>query len=289
MKRILILLIFIALTGELAAQSFFKYKRGRDIIASVGTGYSTYFGELKDDGDYFDAKPNLNIGLQYFFSPRVGARMEATWFKIGGDDAKTEEGGKYKRNLSFVSNNFELNLVGIIQAFPNGVKYYQRPPFNVYGFVGIGFLYFNPKAELDGKKYALQPIHTEGVNYSRFAIVIPYGIGIKFKASPFFNIGIEGGYRQTFTDYLDDVSSTYIDYNSFEAGSVAQQLADRIPKNDDGTNSRSPYEAGTFRGNPETNDSYFIMNVKLEFYLPSQMLSSFKLNKNRKGPRKRRR
>ncbi|HNP17757.1 MAG TPA: DUF6089 family protein [Fulvivirga sp.] len=283
MKRILILFIFIAIAGELAAQSFYKYKRGRDVIANLGTGYSTYFGELKDDGDYFDPRPNLNIGLQYFFSPRVGARMEATWFKIGGDDAKTNEGGKFKRNLSFISNNFELNVVGIVQAFPNGVKYYQRSPFNVYGFVGIGFLYFNPKAELNGKKYALQPIQTEGVSYSRFAIVIPYGIGIKYKLNPFFNIGLEGGFRQTFTDYLDDVSSTYVDNSSF-SNPIHASLADRSPEI-----GRSPNEAGTLRGNPSTNDSYFIMNIKLEFYLPPQILSSFKFNKGRKGPMKRKR
>lgn len=272
------------------AQSFYKYKRGRDVIASIGTGSSTYFGELKDGGDYFDLKPNLSLGLQYFITPRIGVRTELTWFKIEGDDATELESGKFKRNLSFVSNNIEFNAVGVVQLFENNSRYYQRPIFNIYGFAGIGLLYFNPKAELNGKKYALQPIRTEGVEYSRLALVIPYGLGVKYKINPFFNIAIEGGLRKTFTDYLDDVSNRYIDQSSFN-DPIHASLADRSPEilDENGT-SRPLNEAGTFRGNPDTDDSYWIANIKLEYYLPANILSSGKkrqtgLQKKRKRRR----
>lgn len=275
-----IILVFLSLDGF--GQSFYNYRRGRDIIASVGTGTSTYFGDLKDNGDYFDPKPNLNLGLQYFFNERFGARAELGWFQIEGDDASEKESGKYKRNLSFISNNFELNVVGIVQAFPNGVKYYQRNNFNIYGFAGIGLLYFNPKAELDGKRYALQPIKTEGVSYSRVTIVIPYGLGVKYKVNPFFNVCIEGGFRQTFTDYLDDVSDKYIDNSSF-SDPIHAQLADRR------TEIGLPLkEAGDARGNPNKNDSYFNLNLKVEFYLPAEFLSTAKMRKS-SNPRKRNR
>jgi hypothetical protein len=282
MKRLLILLIFISLANELASQSFYNYKRGRDLIASLGTGTTTYFGDLKDDGDIFDPKPNVNLGLQYFFSKRIAARAEITWFQLKGDDNQSKESGKVERNLSFSSNNFEFNVVGILQAFPRGSKYYQRPDFNVYGFLGIGLLYFNPKAEYEGKKYALQPIETEGVSYSRVTFVIPYGIGIKYKINPFFNIGLEGGFRQTFTDYIDDVSTVYVDNSSFTNPTDAA-LADRRPEI-----GLSIQEAGSKRGEPSNNDNYFIWNIKVEFYLPSNLLSSAKL-KNKRYQRKPRR
>jgi hypothetical protein len=97
----------------------------------------------------------------------------------------------------------------MINLFANGNRYYRRPYFNVYGYGGVGLLYFNPKAELNGTWHALQPLQTEGVEYSRITPVIPFGLGVRFKFGPNMNIAIEGGYRKIFTDYLDDVSTVY--------------------------------------------------------------------------------
>ena len=67
-----------------------------------------------------------------------------------------------------------------------GIRFYQRSALNFHAFAGIGVLYFNPKAELDGKTYALQPLQTEGKNYSRFQPVIPVGIRGKNKIRSIF-------------------------------------------------------------------------------------------------------
>lgn len=277
MKKVGLISLILICSVQGFSQSFYNYRRGRDIIASLGTGTTTYFGDLKDNGDYFDPKFNLNLGLQYFFNNRVSGRVELQWFSLEGADEDSEENGKINRNLSFKSNNYELNAVGMIQAFPNGTRYYQRKDFNFYAFAGIGLIYFNPKAEYQGEKYALQPIQTEGVKYSRVAIVIPYGVGIKYKIDPFWNVGIEAGFRQTFTDYIDDVSTTYIDNSSF-SDPVHAALADRRPEI-----GLSKQEAGSQRGNPDKNDNYLILNLKVEFYLPADFLSSAKMNNKRKG------
>ncbi len=265
-KLLLILFVFISL-AEVFGQSFYNYRRGRNIIASVGTGTSTYFGDLKNRGDYFDTKPNINLGLQYVFTDRIAVRAEAQWFKLAGDDADSNDEELRNRNLSFTSNNLEINVVGMINLFPYGIRYYQRPAFNLYGFAGIAYLYFNPMAEYEGQKYALQPINTEGANYSRSTIVIPYGIGMKYKVNPFFNLVIEGGFRQTFTDYLDDVSDKYIDNSTFTNPTHAI-LADRGQEL-----GNNPKNAGSIRGNPDRNDNYFILSAKIEFYLPPQILN----------------
>ena len=93
-----------------------------------------------------------------------------------------------------------------------GLRFYQRSKLNFHAFAGVGLMYFNPKAKYQGEWYALHPLQTENKNYSLFQFVIPLGIGARIKLDPFFNILIEGGYRLTFTDYLDDASSTrYVD------------------------------------------------------------------------------
>ncbi|MTI38366.1 DUF6089 family protein [Fulvivirga lutimaris] len=279
MKKIGLVSLIIICSIQAFSQSFYNYRRGRDIIASLGTGTTTYFGDLKDNGDYFDPKFNLNLGLQYFFNKRVSGRVELQWFSLEGADEDSEENGKINRNLSFKSNNYELNAVGMIQAFPNGTRYYQRKDFNFYAFAGIGLIYFNPKAEYQGKKYALQPIQTEGVKYSRIAIVIPYGGGIRYKIDPFWNVGIEVGFRQTFTDYIDDVSTTYIDNTTF-SDPIHATLADRRPEI-----GLSRQEAGSKRGNPDRNDNYLILNLKVEFYLPAEFMSTAKFRSKRRGRR----
>lgn len=295
MNRIIavLIIIFSGVVEIVDAQSFYNYRTGRDVIVYVGTGTSTYFGDLKDPGDYIDAKPNINLGIQHFFHPHIAGRAELNWFRLKGDDSDSDFSGKIKRNLSFRSDNFELNVVGIINAFPQGGRFYQRPQFNPYGFIGIGALYFNPKAMVPatdwsgnsladaGEYVALQPLKTEGVDYSRFALVIPFGIGVKYKVNPFFNIAIEGGYRLTFTDYLDDVSTVYQLHSSID-DPLTQALADRRHEID-----LPPLglEENHIRGNPDNNDGYFLFNIKVEYYIPQNILT-FKPSGGNKGPRK---
>jgi hypothetical protein len=264
MKKFYLLTYFLVLTTVVAeAQSFYAIRRSRSLIFSAGTGTATYFGELKNDGDYIDAKPNLNAGLQYFVSPNIALRTEMSWFQLTGDDSEANGGGREQRNLSFVSNNVEASITGAFHLKPMTGRYYQRPPFNAYVYAGLGLLYFNPRAELDGVMYSLQPLMTEDVSYSRTVIVLPVGAGVKVKAGPFFNFVLEGGYRKTFTDYLDDVSTVHPDKSTW-TNSIRIALSDRGPEVD-----AAPRAVGSIRGNPDKKDGYFLMNVKIEYYLPT--------------------
>lgn len=288
MKKTILLALAVLLCGTLAAQSFYSIRRERRFIASVGIGTSSYFGELSNDGDYIDAEINLNFGLQYFLTDRISARAEVTWFHLSGDDAEADSGGRDQRNLSFTSSNYEISIEGIVSLFPKGKIFYRRNIFNAYAFIGIGLANYNPKGEVPnveyngsllpeaGNKVALRPLQTEGVKYSSFTPVIPFGLGAKLKAGFFFNIAIEGGFRKTFTDYLDDVSTVYVDktgVSDLEAAMSDKRWA--LP------NPLAVKEPGYIRGNPETNDAYFILNVKVEYFLPSTFFSG--TNKRRKS------
>ncbi len=260
--------MLILVVSYVDAQSFFSIRRERSLIAIGGIGTSTYFGELANDGDYIDAKPTVNVGLQYYFTNRIALRAEVTWYQLKGEDSKADDGSRIRRNLSFVSNNFELNATGILNFFPQGRRFYQRPSFNLYGFAGIGVTYFNPKTDYQGSKIALQPLQLEGEKYSKITPVIPFGLGARIKAGPFFNIAVEGGYRKLFTDYLDDVSNVHIDPATF-SDPIASALADRRPEL-----GLPAVAAGTQRGNPADDDGYFLLTVKVEYYLPDNFFGS---------------
>jgi len=255
-------------------------KRDRAFMASLGTGISSYFGELNSPRDKLpDNKLNIELGLKYMFSPRFGARLSAMWFRLHGDDATSKYEPIIERNLSFRSDNIEIAVTGIAQLIPEGSRFYQRPRVNPYAFGGIGYLYFQPKAKAPaeymgtplpeaGKWVALRPLKTEGVAYKRSALVIPFGLGVNVRISPWLNAVIEGGYRLTFTDYLDDVSTVHKDPASF-TDPLAAALADRRPEL-----GLAQAEPGAIRGNPSRNDGYFILNAKVEYFLPPEFLQN---------------
>jgi Domain of unknown function (DUF6089) len=273
MNRSLIVLFVVVVVLGLpvigSAQSFYALRRDRNFLVSLGSGTANYFGEMVDPGEFGTLRPNIAAGAEYYMTNRISVRADLTWFQLSGDDAKAND-DRVERNLSFRANCIELSALGAINLTPMGLRFYQRSKLNFHAFAGIGLLYFNPKAKYQGEWHALQPLQTENKKYSRFQPVIPLGIGARVKLDPFFNILIEAGYRFTFTDYLDDASSTrYVDVNSLKNQSdLARALSDRRVEID--TQPSRPTEVGK-RGNPDENDGYFITNITLQYYLPKMM------------------
>ncbi len=261
------LVVALLLTNATAAlsQSFYAIRRERSLIGYVGVGSASYYGELAPESFLSTVKYSFNVGVEHFLTNRISARAEVNWFQISAADADGAESHKV-RNLSFQSNNIEGNLAATFNLLPNGRRFYQRQVINFYGFVGVGFLYMNPKTEYDGKLVALQPLQTEGVKYSKLQPVIPFGGGMKVKAGPFFNIAFEAGMRKTFTDYLDDVSV----HSYPDPATLSSDLARAL-------SNRSGGQAGV-RGDPDTKDWYFMMSARIQYYLPYD-LSAIRRNK----------
>ena len=75
---------------------------------------------------------------------------------------------------------------------------------------------------------------------------------MKFRINEAWNINLEGGYRFTFTDYLDDVSTIYIDRTNI-TDPVRVALIDRGVEL-----GQNPQEPGSNRGNADADDGYAI-------------------------------
>ena len=266
-KRILILLVLLVIVSEwVHAQTFYSRSRNRMWSLMGGMGIGSYYGDLNNPGDIIDFTPDATIGLAYRFNNRISAAFNVGWFMLRGDDKEATGGGREKRNLSFTSHNFEASIIAILDAYPVGNRFYQRPVVNPYLYFGGGFTYYNPRAEYQGEWYALRPLQLEGNAYSAITPIIPVGFGLKFRATPFINIILEGGYRFTFTDYLDDVSTVYQDPNSF-TDPIRLALHDRRPEIGEPLN-----EEGAVRGNPERNDGYFLGSIKLQYFISGEFL-----------------
>ncbi len=277
---VIILLTFFVF--ESAAQSFYHQNHDRRWLFTAGTGITSYFGELANPGDYLDAKPNLNFGLERKLNTKWGVRTELTWYQIAGSDAEASDASRRERNLSFKSNNFEINIEALWMFFREGVRFYQRRVVNPYLLGGIGLTHFTPKTDYEGITYNLRKYKTEDIDYGSTALVLPVGFGFRLRLSHILNLNFEGGYRITFTDHLDDVSTSYIATEGIE-DPVRVALIDRRPEL-----GLQPAEPGTQRGNPEQNDGYAIFNIKVEYYLPSHLIFPPKDKQQGSGKKKHR-
>ena len=94
--------------------------------------------------------------------------------------------------------------------------------------------------------------------YKQLDFSIPFGVGAKYALTDQWNIGIEIGARATFTDYLDDVSTTYVDLDVLAAnnGTLAADLSNR---------SGLDVTSGTQRGDDGNNDWYFMSGIFISY------------------------
>ena len=341
--RICILTISCFILTETFGQGFYNrysYRTKRHEI-TFGAGASSCLTDLGggDDiarGFLWDidlAKTNFtgNFSYVYNISSRFSIRSSLSFAQISGDDALTSEFYRNNRRLNFVTSLIEG--AGIIEwewiKARTGSRYNLRSPagrylgvkggagFGFYVFGGIGGVYFDPsgydrfidengRLAGSGVKYKLRPLQTEGKSYNNIAICVPAGFGIKKAFNSQGGIKLAAGYRFTNTDYLDDVSDVYYDWEN-NGGTEAQitmsgtrtgQLwtyigygqnrpANAIDRPDlPGTD---PYEAtftftepGFQRGNPDNDDSYMFLTLSVYKKFTNRTKSYRTISVNRK-------
>lgn len=251
---------------------------------------------------FFAVRANLMYGM-------LRADDANTDGKPPGDAGYSDSWFRARRNLNFETHIFEfqalaeINLKKYLHDAGSGSKERWSP----YVAGGLGFFYFNPYT-IDGH-VKLKPLGTEGQYirnatnkypkpYSNFQFDLMALVGIKYNVTERFSIAIEGVYHQTFTDYLDDVSGSYINptdisklsaegqilqnrsnsgrYPSDEFNYVEGQrdfrptLSDGFTPNPNyGKIFTSPTAIGQQRGDKKDNDQFFHLQVTFSISLGS--------------------
>jgi hypothetical protein len=263
----------------------------------IGIGPLFFLGDVGGNygrGTTFVKDVNMNttktaVGGYVMMYPTewAGIRLAANYGKIEGyDHVINDKGGAERfrkdRNLQFRSMLAEVYVSA--EFYPT--VFLERKDgfagkFRPYGVIGIGGFHFNPKGEYtapDGSKkwVDLKPLRTEGQGmkeyldrpeYALTQVEIPMGAGVKYWIKENFYMGMEVLHRKTFTDYIDDVSTTYIDntlfanYMSAEKADMANQLYYR--ENQTGSGSVSRPALNEQRGNPKNNDAFFSTTLRL--------------------------
>ncbi|MBS1781653.1 MAG: hypothetical protein JSS78_01160 [Bacteroidetes bacterium] len=237
-------------------------------------GVSNYHGDLQDKWfPSYGYKPNMGIVYKYFMHPRVGVRFGANYTRLTAADSLSDIPAKRARNLRFETGLFEVHGGLEVNLFAVDI---DRAKISPYIFAGIGVFYYNSFTDgLNGEKVYLRPLSTEGQGlpnypdrkqYSLVNACFPIGGGLKFFIGKTLMITTEIGFRYTTTDYLDDVSRSYVNMDTLMAYRSKQAVDLSFRGNEvrgwDGNYPDYKYQ----RGDSKSNDWYWFGGISVAIY-----------------------
>lgn len=217
----------------------------QNVLARSEVGLSfggmNYLGDLNDQSMLGKVNWACGVSARFSFDSRWALALGGVYGHIEGGNPDVV----YRRNLSFRSPVMEGSIRAEFNFFPYGLIVSSQRRSTPYIFCGVGLFKFNPQAMVtdaatgESQWYDLQPLGTEGQGsaayperkkYQLIEVSMPFGVGYRWRVSSNMHLTLEYGWRKTWTDYLDDVSTTYVGadlLNGTSGGSMAAQLADR--------------------------------------------------------------
>ena len=253
MRRLLLVIIFLSTYLTASAQTW----EFGGFLGGAG-----YMGDINPVKAYKLTDPAFGVQIKRNFDGYFSAKLNFMQAKVRGSDAASANPYQIERNLDFhspvseLSMQIEFNLFRYMAGADFG---YATRKLSPYLFTGVASFSYNPRTKYNGDDIELRLLQTENVVYKKSAISIPYGAGVKYNIKGNFTLLAEIGYRTAFTDYLDDISNSYIDFNVVSPASpLTQILADRSIVPQIGT-------PGTQRGDFRPRDTYMFAGVGLTY------------------------
>ena len=270
---VLLLLSFLIFRNTLQAQQF---KPNTEIGVLLGASY--YLGDLNTT-HFNQSLPAGGLVIKKNIDRRFAYKAEAMLINLYSDERNSDNKIESDRGLHFSNNLFQEDAGGLplmelsVQVEFNFLPYDPGNPlytWTPFVYTGISIFNFNPEAEnKNGEWVDLQGLGTEGQGttafpdrkkYSLIQFAIPLGGGVKIALNKSVNIIFEYSTRKTFTDYLDDVSTTYPGNNLTDMSQASWEMSDP-----NGT-----HLTGAQRGNPDKNDWYSFAGITLSFKLANK-------------------
>ena len=282
--RILFCLLFVIVSTSVSAQKWKRKKIGHTEFGFF-RGFSTYYGDLANKGDFINLKDKgdaLGAFVRMNTNNWHALRFSFMTGRISGSDADAKDPYELRRNLSFKNDIREFSVISEVSLMEYDMCY-SSALYAPYVFLGFALYLHNPVAELNGQDYDLVGLRTEGQNtfpyngppsYERWddggtggyrgeyyltQISIPIGVGFKYRFYRNSTIAFELGIRKTWFDYLDDVSKSYISNPIGRDGNtMSSEFADRSAEGQE-------FAEGDLRGTKKGSDYYTFLGITLSF------------------------
>lgn len=296
-----VLLLFLTIFSINSFSQSISTANGK-LEVGIGLGPMFFLGDLggsygigKDfikDVDLPLTKISKGLYLNFYPTEWLGLRVAGNLGHLQGDDAQAPSKGgaeryRLKRNLKFESKISEAYAA--IEIYPTvffeqygGLEHKIRP----YFLAGAGIFHFNPKAAYNEPgggttMIALKPLRLEGQGFAEYPDRKEYSLtqkeflaggGVKYYLTESMYVGFEILHRKTFTDYIDDVSTKYINpalfntYLTADQVPIARQLYFRENLINPGVSRPNP-SVNEQRGDPKDNDAFFSSILRLGWRL----------------------
>ena len=256
----------------------------------LNAGTSHFLGDL--GGNFSGGTPSISdlnlastryvVGAAYRIkvSNHFAIRTSGYYARLSANDKYAKSLTLRNRNLNFFSPIVGANILGEVHFFV------KENISRLYIFGGLEYFHFDPRTRYNGSTVRLQPLGTEGQNfisgkfkYKLTSAAIPFGFGINFLKKTRSYWSFELSARKSFTDYIDDVSTQYVDKALLLAssGQIAVELSDRSLGGIPGFSA-----PGAIRGKPKYNDNFFFLQFSYNRFLGG------KADKRSNGNRERR-
>jgi outer membrane protein OmpA-like peptidoglycan-associated protein len=195
----------------------------------LNAGLMSHYGDIKEN-PYWPASQELSfgggLGLNYHFSPVFTLRGNFLTGSLVGRN--TDLNRHFENNFMELSVNSVFNFSQLfVPNSPNNER------VSVYGVLGIGTIGYRTKLmTLDTD----QVLNTYGYSADgntaedrHWDMVVPFGLGVKFRVSDRIDLGLETAFRYTQTDKLDAVNRVFSKNDMYNATTLG--LTIRLGRN----------------------------------------------------------
>jgi hypothetical protein len=272
MKKFISLIIFTLVFALPSHAQMNEYAQEGEF--GITAGLAHYFGDLNNRNQINRPKIALGAFVRKQFGNYTAVRLSAHYALLGYSDIYSDNQYQLRRNLSFNTNIFEIALQGDFNFF----KFIPTDPahsFTPYATLGIGFFSYDPYAFYGNEKVYLRPLNTEGEgfykgrkSYGSMAMCFPIGFGLKYAINDKVNLSFEVTHRFTTTDYIDDVSTTYIGVDKFPSPNGGKSIAAIMQDRSVEVGTPIGIE-GRQRGFSKQKDQYIIAEFGVSFNITS--------------------
>jgi hypothetical protein len=239
--------------------------RAQAFYGGVLTGGTNYQGDLQDKGfNSRDIRVFGGASVHYETKRFLSFTADLTIGHLSGRDRFQNK----SRNLSFNTSLYELGFYGRANLLN-----LRRLPIVPYVATGFTVFHVNPyTTDASGSRVELYPLRLEGQGLNAYQerkmqrkvnIAVPISGGLEFMVTERLRVDMEVTLRKTFTDYIDDVSHNYPDYDLLlnYTGPKAVELSYRGDELPDG----SPlFPSGLQRGGPNS-DWYNSFTIRVRY------------------------
>jgi opacity protein-like surface antigen len=163
-------------------------------------GAGTYLGDMTKVDFQKSLNPAYGGFIRYNFNPRYGLRFNIQNGTIGAEGEFQSEPWTFSKNVLDISLNFEFNYLKYIVGD-------RSTRWSSFLFGGLGVQMYSYEFRGTEMQPFVDPTYYN-IPHKAGSVTtpeIPFGMGVKFNLSQRWGIGLEGGFRKTFSDKLDDL------------------------------------------------------------------------------------